>query len=116
MIRGLENLSYEDRLRELGLFSLEQRRLKEKNEKREDLINIHKYLRGVCQVNGASLFPFVPTDRTRGNRHKPKQRKIQLIFAVRLTEHWNRFPREVVQSPSLEVFKTCLHAILCNVL
>jgi len=33
-----------------------------------------------------------------------------------LTEHWNRLRREVVESPSLEIFKTRLDKVLCSLL
>jgi len=114
LIRGLEHPSYEERLRKLGLFSLKKRR------QRGDLMDAYKYFKGGCQEDGAKLFSVVPRDRTRGNGHKPKHRKFQLtkrknVFTLRVTEHWNRLPRVVVQSP-LEIFKTCLNVALHSLL
>ena len=38
------------------------------------------------------------------------------FFTVRVMEHWDRVPREAVESPSMEIFKTCLNAYLCDLL
>ena len=38
------------------------------------------------------------------------------FFTVRVTEHWNRLPRGVVESPSLQTFKSRLDTFLCNLI
>ncbi|KAK4831134.1 hypothetical protein QYF61_015437 [Mycteria americana] len=104
MIREMEHLSYEERLRELGLFSLEKRRLQ------WDLISAFQYLKGAYKKDGETLFGSVCCDRTRGNGFKLKKGRFRLdirkkFFTVRVMKHWNRLPREVVDAPSLETFK-----------
>ncbi|KAK4831027.1 hypothetical protein QYF61_014915 [Mycteria americana] len=84
LVKGLEQKSSEERLRELGLFSLEKRRL------RGDLIALYNSLKEVVE----SL-------DIRKN-----------FFTETVVKHWNRLPREVVESPSLEVFKRGVDVVL----
>ncbi|KAK4821853.1 hypothetical protein QYF61_004330 [Mycteria americana] len=79
--KGLEHKADGQRLRDLGLFSLEKRRL------RGDLIALYNCLKGGCREVGS-------------------------VSSPRVVKHWNRLPREGVESPSLEVFKSRLAEVL----
>jgi len=104
MIRGLELLSYKDRLRELGLFSLEKRRLQ------GDFIVAFQYLKGAYRKDGDKLFSRTCCDRTRYNGFKLTEGRFRRdirkkFFTMRVLRHWHRLPREAVAAPSLAEFK-----------
>ena len=105
MIRGWEHLCCEERLRELGLFSLEKRRLQ------GDLIVAFQYLKWVYNKDRDRLFNRACSGRTRSNSFKLKEGGCRLdirkkFFTMRVVKHW--LPRKVVEAPSLETFKGCL--------
>jgi len=72
MIKGPGSLPYEEKPRELGLFSLEKRRLAEQRRLRGDLITINpgQCLKAEYKEDGDSLFARSHMEKTRGNGYK----------------------------------------------
>uniref|UniRef100_A0A803TH73 Reverse transcriptase domain-containing protein n=1 Tax=Anolis carolinensis TaxID=28377 RepID=A0A803TH73_ANOCA len=115
IINGLENKTYEERLKELGMFSLQKRRL------RGDMIAMYKYVRGSHREEGARLFSAALETRTRNNGFKLQERRFHLnirknFLTVRAVQQWNSLPQSVVEAPSLEAFKQRLDGHLLEVL
>jgi len=98
MNRGMEDLSCQERLRELWLFNLEKRRV------RGDLIAAFQYLKGTYKKDAEGVFTRTCGDRTRGNGFKLKEGRFRLdirkkFFTMRAVRHWHRLPRDVVDAP-----------------
>jgi len=101
MIRGLEHLFYEERLTELGLFSLQKRRL------RGYLTGAFQYLKGANSKEGKNVFSKACSDRARSNGFKLREGRFILAVresfcTMRVVKPWNWLPREVVEAPSRE--------------
>jgi len=113
--RGIEYLSYEERLKGLGLFRLQKRRLQ------GDLITAFQYLKGVYKKDEDKLFGRACGNRTKDNSFKLREVRYRLairkkFFTMGLVKHWNRFPREVVDAPSMETLKVRLDRALSNLI
>jgi len=110
----MEHFSCEERLREVGLFSLEKSRLQ------GCVIAAYQYLKRDYKKDGDKLFSRACCDRLRGNGFKLKEGRFRLdirktFFTMRVVKHWKRCPREVVNAPSLETFKARLDkTTLCS--
>ena len=94
MIRGLETKPYEDRLKELGMFSLEKRRL------RGDMTALFKYLKGCHTEEEQDLFSIVSECRTCNNRLKLKEARFRMnirknFLTVRAVRQWNQLSSRV---------------------
>ena len=106
----MEHLSYEESVRELGLFSPEKSRIWGDN------IAAFQYLKGAYKKAGEGLFTRAFSDRARGNGFKLKDDRFTLdtrkkFFTMRLVRRWTRLLREAVNAPCLEVFRTRLDGL-----
>lgn len=113
ILKGLEYLCCEKRLRELGLLSLEKRRL------RGISLMCRNTQRG-CNMDRARLFSVVPSTRARDNEHKLEHTRLplstrQCCCAVQVTEHWHQLPRGCGIS-FIEIFKSCFEVGLSTLL
>ena len=77
------------------------------------------YLNMSYRKAGEGLFIQTGSDRIRGNGFKLEEGRFRLdimknFLTVGVVRCWNRFPREVVDAPSLEAFKARLDGTLSN--
>ena len=106
---GMGNLTYFQRLRKLGIESLESRRL------RADLIIVYKILFGLTAVNPSDLFTLSrgTSKGLRGHKYKLERAKcrtniVRHNFAFRIVPAWNNLPADTTNFNSLHSFKLSL--------
>ena len=99
----LRGLGYEERLRRLGLTTLEERRM------RGDMITTYKYVKGIDKMDRGE-FLRVSKRESRGHRYRLlKKRSMndgrKFFFVNRVVESWNGLGKEVVEAHTVSAFK-----------
>ena len=104
MIPELRDLSYEERLKECGLTTLETRRL------RGDQIEVFKILNGYKNIDRNMFFSLKKDSRTRGHEVKLVKDQCRLdirkhSFSQRTINEWNKLSTDCVTASSVNKFK-----------
>ena len=112
MVSGLRASTYEDRLKEIGLWTLEKRRLM------FDMIQVYKVLNNVGNIElsvlkiGDNSSERINTRSQSDSLNLVKKRSSLDIrkhfFTERVVEHWNRLPSEDKHAPTLRIFKNAI--------
>ena len=106
-VPGMAEMSYQERLIEMGIETLEVRRLK------FDLMMAYKILNGLVDLDYNDFFTICRGSVTRGHGMKLLVPKARLdvrkhFFAVRVVKVWNGLSNDVITAPSLSRFKSKL--------
>ena len=101
------NMSYDQRLRYLKIYSLKGRRI------RGDLIQTYKIFQGIDDIKPDSIFTLATYTSTRnqGNKMRQKYCKTDIkkfSFSNRVIEKWNKLPKEIKEAPTINTFKNRL--------
>lgn len=107
LVPGLRRLNYEDKLRKMGLFSLERRFA------RGDMIEVYKIFEGYDDLEIENFFEVDSNDVLRGHERKLKVRYTRLncrkhFFSIRVVNLWNKLSNNTVMSTNLNKFKVAL--------
>ena len=107
-IKGLNNVSYEERLKRINLPSLEYR------QHRGDMIQVYKIAHKFYDAASTeSLFTFANNTRLRGHNYKlikksVNKSKYSNFFTNRVVNSWNKLPHDIVNAKSINEFKNKL--------
>ena len=107
LVSEIRHLSYEERLRKLGLPTLNYRRC------RNDMIQVYKVLNQIDSIPANKFFTLSEESRTRGHKYKlvkghNRTRHKASIFPQRVVNPWNKLPSSCVESDSINSFKSAL--------
>jgi len=110
MVPGLAKMEYQDRLRVLNIWSLEERR------NRADLLETFKVLKGLSAIPANSFFEISIDKRTRGHdlklvKHHCRTDVRKFFFSERVVNRWNQLDQRSIEVNTLIAFKSQLERI-----
>ena len=114
LVANVREMSYPMRLKELNLTTLEYRRI------RTDIIQIYKIFSGIDDVNYDKFFDLSSTSVTRGHKYKVVKKRCNTnlrkhFFSYRNVDIWNKLPAYIIESDTIETFKTRLDRYWSNI-